>query len=45
MKVSDRSSSMSSFNQFSERGASAFVEYVGLDSPLDVMINELLERY
>ena len=30
---------MSSFNQFSERGTSAFIEYVGLDSPLDVMID------
>ena len=26
-------------------GASAFIEYVGLDSPLDVMIDELVERY
>ena len=25
--------------------ASAFIEYVGLDSPLDVMIDELVERY
>ena len=26
-------------------GASGFIEYVGLDSPLDVMIDELVERY
>ena len=26
-------------------GASAFIEYVGLESPLDVMIDELVERY
>ena len=26
-------------------GASAFIEYVGLDSPLDVLIDELVERY
>ena len=26
-------------------GASAFIEYVGLDSPLDFMIDELVERY
>ena len=26
-------------------GASAFIEYVGLDSPLDILIDELVERY
>ena len=26
-------------------GASAFIEYVGLDSPLDIMIDELVKRY
>ena len=26
-------------------GASGFIEYVGLDSPLDIMIDELVERY
>ena len=26
-------------------GASGFIEYVGFDSPLDVMIDELVERY
>ena len=26
-------------------GASGFIEYVGLDSPLDVMIDKLVERY
>ena len=26
-------------------GASAFIEYIGLDSPLDVMIDKLVERY
>ena len=44
-KEPDRSSSMSGLNQFSERGASAFIEYVGLDSPLDDMIDKLVERY
>ena len=27
------------------RGVSAFIEYLGLDSPLEVMIDELVKRY